>query len=69
MLSRTDAVAEAAESARKRTEAYRLEEKGLGNENEGDAVGSTKIAAEFGTVYSAIVGSEQQNKVKHEGAK
>lgn len=39
-------MAAAAESARKR-----------GSKREGSAGGSSKIAAEFGTVYNAIIGS------------
>ena len=49
---RTDAVAAAAESARKRGRPV----------DHGNAVGSAKIAAEFGNVYSAIVGSATEGE-------
>lgn len=69
-VCRTDAVAAAAESARKRTQALRLEGQDGRKEDGGSggasdesdkpvrgATGSTRIATEFGNVYNAILGS------------
>ena len=63
---RTDAVAAAAESARKRSRAYQ-EENLAPSGDASNPTGSTKISAEFGAVYNAIVGSATGEVENHAG--